>query len=228
VSFVVVVASVVAVCALALTMMWRLSQRRVRAAEESARVANERRDRFFLSAAAELEAPLAAGRVDEARRLLQELAHPVLKADAFSSVQLDQLLREIVEAPPFSDHGPAVILRAQPVHVRADRARLANGLRLLLWTLRREADPESPLVLTVRTLDPEHALIEMETSGTAMTVVALERSAGVMAGVTEPAGPPGATLAMRVAAEVARVHGGRLSARAVAGQGERFVLELPA
>ena len=40
-------------------------------------------------------------------------------------------------------------------------------------------------------------------------------------------GTPGTTLALQVASQVARAHGGRLSASARVGQGERFVVELP-
>ena len=46
-------------------------------------------------------------------------------------------------------------------------------------------------------------------------------------GLVTPTAAPGTTLALRVAAQVARIHGGRLNAGARGGDGERFVLELP-
>jgi signal transduction histidine kinase len=214
---------------LVVLLVWRRAQRRVRAAEQAERSALERRDRFLATAAAELEAPLAAGRVDEARQILSELARPQsgVAREVLAPVDVGELVREIVEAPPFSDEGPPVILRAGAVQVRADRGRLANGLKVLLWTLRREAERAAPMVITVSAPGGEHGLIEIEAEGTAGAVEALERLGGVMEGVAEPVGKPGLTLALRVGAEVARANGGRLSARALAGQGERYVLELP-
>jgi hypothetical protein len=216
-------------CLLLLLLFWRRAQRRVRAAEQAERTAVERRDRFLATAAAELEAPLAAGRIDEARQILSELARcgAEVPREERAPVDVAELLREIVEAPPFSDQGPTVILRAVAVEAQADRGRLANGLRVLLWTLRREADSSAPMVITVGAPEGEHALVEIEAQGTASAVEALEKSGGVMEGITSPTATPGMTLAMRVGAEVARANGGRLSARALAGHGERYVLELP-
>jgi signal transduction histidine kinase len=202
-------------------------QRKLRAAEQAERLATERRDRFLGQVAAELDAPLAAGRVDEARRILSELARPqaAVAPEPREAVDVGEVVREIVEAPPFTDRGPSVILRAAKVLVQAERGRLANALKVLLWTLRREADDASPMVITVSGGD--RALLEIDAKGTREAVEALGRAEGMMAGVNEAARSPGATLAMRVGAEVARAHGGRLSARATAGQGERYVLELP-
>jgi hypothetical protein len=214
-------------CALVVLLVWRRAQRRVRAARQAERSAEERRDRFLKVAAAELEAPLAAGRIDEARQILSELARSGAAPAPLSSVDLSELVRAIVEAPPFSDQGPPVILRAGPVHVRAEPGRLANGLKVLLWTLRREADAGAPMVITVGAPDGEWALIEIEAQGTAAAVEALERAPGALAGVAEPLCKPGLTLALRVGAEVARANHGRLSARALVGHGERYVVELP-
>ena len=212
------------VCALLVLLIWQRGRRLVRVAQQAERSAEERRDRFLKVAAAELDVPLAAGRVAEARQILSELSQSGVPRAQLATVDLGALVREIVEAPPFSDHGPPVILRASPVTVQADRGRLANGLKVLLWTLRREADEASPMVITVS--GPDRALIEIEAHGTAAAVEALERSAAVMAGVIEPS-RAGLTLALRVGVEVARAHHGRLAARSLAGRGERYVLELP-
>src|SRR5947207_2358361 len=104
-------------CVLALLLVWRWGQRRLRAAEQAERSANERRDRFVASVAAELDAPLAAGRVDEARRILAELAHTRALQPPSEAVDIGELVREILAAPPFSDRAPAVTLRAAPVKV---------------------------------------------------------------------------------------------------------------
>jgi hypothetical protein len=211
-------------CALLLLLMWRRGRRLVRAAQQAERSAEERRDRFLKVAAEELDVPLEAGRVEEARQILSGLSQSGVARAKLEAVDLGGLVREIVEAPPFSDQGPPVILRAAPVMVQADRGRLANGLKVLLWTLRREADPASPMVITVSA--PDRALIEIEARGTAAAAQALERSEGVMAGMVEPL-RAGLTLALRVGTEVARAHHGRLAARSLAGHGERYVLELP-
>jgi hypothetical protein len=213
-------------CVLVVLLVWRRARHKVRLAQQAERAAEERRDRFLRVAAEELEAPLAAGRLDEARQIVAALVHAGLPATQLSAVDLGELVREIVESPPFSDQGPPVILRAAPVEVQADRGRLVNGLKVLLWTLRRQADTASPLVITVSA--PDHqALIEIEASGTSPAVEALERAPGVLQGMVEPSVEPGLTLALRVGAEVARANHGRLSARSLAGHGERYVLELP-
>jgi signal transduction histidine kinase len=226
----------------ALGMRMRLG--RARAAE---RLAVERRDRFLAVAASELDAPLAALRaampteppvtrerlaalarqVDELRAVVAELARPGRPRTApLEPVDLGELVREIVEAPPFADRGPPVILRAAPVRVAADRGRLQGALRVLLWVVRRASDLHAPLYVTVAS-DEEHALVELDARGAAAAVEGLERLPAVGYGLAEPVGAPGDSLALRVAAQVAEIHGGQLHAAQRAGEGERFVLALP-
>lgn len=220
---------------------------RARAAE---RLAVERRDRFFAVAAQELDAPLVAlrGRVatldawsatperiaaltreiDELRELVSELGRvpaPVEDADRVE-IDLADLVREIVAQPPFADRGPTVIVRASPTRVWADRARLGTGLRVLLWVVRRDVGESQSLAVTV-SADEESAFVEIDTGGSGEIADALERLPAVAYGLASPSGAPGTTLALQVASQVARAHGGRLSASAHVGQGERFILELP-
>ena len=109
----------------------------------------------------------------------------------------------------------------------ADRARLATGLRVLLWVVRRDVGPQESLVVTVSS-DEEAAYVEIDSGGAGEIAGGARAAAG--GGVRRwptPSGAPGTTLALQVASQVARAHGGRLSASARVGQGERFVVELP-
>jgi signal transduction histidine kinase len=228
-----------------LVMRSRLS--RARAAEQEA---VERRDRFMQVAAGELAAPLEALRanvlaldgwnatpervaslvreVDQLREAVAELARlpAPLPDTARTEIDLAELVRDIVGQTPFSDRGPSVIVRAAPALVWADRGRLGTGLRLLLWAVRRDVAMGDSMVVTVSS-DAEAGWIEVDSGGSGDVAEALERLPAVAYGVATAEGPPGTTLALQVASQVARVHGGRLSGSARIGQGERFVLELP-
>jgi signal transduction histidine kinase len=234
------------VMALAALLLWRRARVRRALAERAERLALERRDRFLATAARELEAPLAALRtqadparatpermgalargLDELRGLVAELGRlPAHARAVLDDVDLAELVRDVLGAPPFVDRGPSVVLRASETRVRGDRARLASGLRVLLWVMRRQLGPEAPMVVTVSG-DEESAFVEIDTRGGEELVDAFERLPGVIAGLDEPSAPTGALLALRVAQTMARAHGGRLSAGARVGQGQRWVVELP-
>ena len=223
---------------------------RIARLQASERLAVERRDRFFAVAAQELDAPLVTLRghaatldawsatpervaaltreIDRLRELVSELGRVPAPIEDSERVEMDlaELVREIIGEPPFSDRGPSVILRAAPTRVWADRARLATGLRVLLWVVRRDVGAQDSLVVTVSS-DDEAAYVEIDSGGTGEIAEALERLPAVAYGLTSPGGAPGTTLALQVANQVARAHGGRLSASARVGQGERFVVELP-
>jgi signal transduction histidine kinase len=216
----------------------------------SERSAVERRDRFYAVAAQELDAPLVTLRgrlaamdawsatpervavlvreVDQLREVISELGRVPAPIEETERVEMDlaELVREIIGQPPFSDRGPSVILRAAPTRVWADRARLATGLRVLLWVVRRDVGPQESMVVTVSE-DEEAAYVEIDSGGAGELAEALERLPAVAYGLATPGGEPGTTLALQVASQVARAHGGRLSASARVGQGERFVVELP-
>jgi signal transduction histidine kinase len=226
--------------AVIVSLLWWRERGRLRAAQQAERLAGERRDRFLATVAGELEAPLLAlreslpaaaqARVDELRALVAELgqAPERVAPAALDEVDLAELVREIVEAPPFTDRGPPVILRAGAARIEADRARLANGLRVLLWVVRREVDERTPLTVTVTVSEPDdQVLLELDARGSGAAVDALARLPAVGYGLQGPSGRPGTTLALRVAAQVARAHGGRLNAALRGSAGERFVLALP-
>src|SRR6187402_157750 len=81
-------------------------------------------------------------------RWAQRRVRSARQAERAAEERRDRFLRVAaaeLEAPPFTDQGPPVILRASPVLVRAERGRLANGLKVLLWTLRRESDASAAL-----------------------------------------------------------------------------------
>lgn len=231
-------------------LVYLVMHARVQRLRASERLAVERRDRFFAVAAQELEAPIVTVRghvatldawsatpervaeltreIDRLRELVCELGRVPAPIEEHERVELDlaELVREIVGQPPFSDRGPSVILRAAPTRVWADRARLATGLRVLLWVVRRDVAAQDSLVVTV-SADDEAAYVEVDSGGAGEIADALERLPAVAYGVASPAGAPGTTLALQVASQVARAHGGRLSASAHVAHGERFVLELP-
>jgi signal transduction histidine kinase len=75
--------------------------------------------------------------------------------------------------------------------------------------------------------DDDAAYVEIDSGGSGQIAEALDRLPAVAYGVAEPAGEPGTTLALQVASQVARAHGGRVSASARVGHGERLVVELP-
>lgn len=231
-------------------LAWRLRQRAL-LAEAGERLAVERRDRFLSEAAAALQEPLDAfGRslralgpsppasqvdalledVAELRTLVATAARlpPGAKLEAREDVDLAELVRGVLDELPFADIGPAVIVRAQSALVRADRSRLENGLRILLWVLRRHA---RELVVTVSS-DRSHALLELAVRTDAMepareVVEAFEAAPGVAYGIARAPRPAQTTLALRVAEQVARLHGGRLYAGTRAPGIIRFSLELP-
>ncbi len=233
-----------------LALVYLAMRGRVVRARASERLAVERRDRFFAVAAQELDAPLVTLRgrvasldawsattervatltreVDQLRELVSELGRVPAPIEEHERVEMDlaELVREIVGQPPFSDRGPSVILRAAPTRVWADRARLAMGLRVLLWVVRRDVGAQDSMVVTV-SADEEAAYVEIDSGGAGETADALERLPAVAYGLVEAGGESGTTLALQVASQVARAHGGRLSASARVGQGERFVVELP-
>jgi len=233
-----------------LLLVFVVMRARVDRLRASERLAVERRDRFFAVAAQELDAPLVTLRghvatldawsttpervaaltreIDQLREVVSELGRVPAPIDENERVEMDlaELVREIIGQPPFSDRGPSVILRAAPTRVWADRARLATGLRVLLWVVRRDIGAQDSLVVTVSS-DEESAFVEIDSGGAGEVAEALERLPAVAFGVATPSGVPGTTLALQVATQVARAHGGRLSASARVGQGERFVVELP-
>jgi two-component system osmolarity sensor histidine kinase EnvZ len=243
----VIVVVVFAVVSGLLLLAWRL-RGQLRRADQLRLRAAERRDRFLAEAAGELQAPLdslraeVAGlsarnvtgaqlaeltaRIDELRSLIGELARlPTRPAESpRDEVDLAELIREVVGTTPFPESGPSVILRAHPATVMGERARLLNGLRILLWVLRRDA---SELVITVER-DHDRARVEIDTRGARAAMQTLEQLPAIDYGLRGSTAPPGTTLALRVADEVARAHGGRVRASSRAAAGERFVLELPA
>ncbi len=231
-------------------VVYVVMRRRVQRAQATERLAVERRDRFFAVAAQELDAPLVTVRshiatldtwtatperisaltheIDQLRALVSELGRvpaPVSDAER-SEVDLAELVREIIGQPPFTDRGPSVIVRAAPTRVFADRARLATGVRVLLWVVRRDVGAQDSLVVIVSS-DEEAAYVEIDTGGAGDIADALEQLPAVTYGLASPGAAPGTTLALQVASEVARAHGGRLSASARVGHGERFVVEQP-
>jgi signal transduction histidine kinase len=244
-------ASVALGCAIAAVVF--VAWRRARRAEALARRAEERRRRFFATAARDLEAPLGdlrgelvrardlGGGLDEPLRHLEDLRNLIRELGRLSDghpaqapaivqpeeIELSALVGEILDEAPFRDRGPSVILRSTAVRLRGDRARLHTGLRMLLWAARRDVAPDQALTVTL-SAEPGTALLEIESPGTGIVAAELAQLPARDYGLVDAPDPSGTSLALRVAEEVARVHGGRLAASGRIGPGERFVLELPA
>jgi signal transduction histidine kinase len=230
------------------------SYRRAHRAEALALRSEERRHRFFATAARDLEAPLLELRrdlvrardlgggldeplrhLDDLRGVLRELGRLRDQGDGRAATtiaepedfELSALVGEILDEAPFRDRGPSVVLHSAKVRLKGDRARLHTGLRMLLWAARRDVAPDQALTVTLSAL-PGSALLEIESPGTGAVAAELAQLPARDYGLVDTADPTGASLALRVAEEVARVHGGRLAASGRIGPGERFVLELPA
>jgi signal transduction histidine kinase len=99
-------------------------------------------------------------------------------------------------------------------------------VRVLSWVVRRDVPEGASLVMTT-SADEDTAYLEIDSGGVGEVAESLERLPAVLYGLVTPSGAAGTSLALHVAEQVARAHGGRLSASARVGQGERFVLELP-
>jgi len=229
------------VAAVALAAYAALLRARLARAEAAERRAVERRDRFLVEAARQLETPLdrlrgellagpfnaaraqtLAASLDELRAAVDVLARlPPQTRPKLEELDLGELVREVLAQPPFGEGGPAVMLRAQPARVLGDRTRLFNGLRVLFWVVRRQA---RELVVTVSG-EGGRARVEIDTDGARPLIDALAELPAVGYGLRASAASPDAALALKVAGEVARAHGGRVAA-APRGAGERLLLEL--
>ena len=225
---------------LALAADRRRIVRRLHRAARAESEADARRARYLREAARELRAPVdelithlttpparaAAARV---AAVVDALDPPAMASHRPRLEPVDvaalvgQLLEE--EAVTESEEGstPSVVLRARPTFALADRRRLTGGLRVLLWALRRGA---ATVAIDVEARDGDVAIVASTRGGRAV-LDALERLPAFEAGLGAAPSPAGTSLALAVAAEVARVHGGALRGVAHGDGSERFVLLLP-
>jgi hypothetical protein len=212
------------------------------ASQKSERLALERRDRFLYEVASEIERPLAR-LYDEAQRRfgedefnrslfelmssIRELAHLPKEADTVVREQVDlaQLVRRILNEPPFSDEGPSVLLRATPTEVLGDAERLDTGLRLFLWSCRRDALAGVPMSIVVST-DESSACVEVSAAGGSTSRELLSTLPAIDYGLTVKV-PRDSALSLRVALAVARAHGGSVRGTMRVGGGQRLILSLP-
>jgi signal transduction histidine kinase len=212
------------------------------AARTSERLAIERRDRFLYEMASELEQPLGRLYEEVQRRFgdgdlsrtvfelmssVRELAQLPKTANATSRepVDLAQLVRKILDEPPFSDEGPSVLLRAAPAEVLGDAERLDTGLRLLLWSCRRDAPEGVPMSIVVST-DGDTALVEVSAAGGSNAREVLAALPVIDYGLSVNV-PRDSALSLRVAVAVARAHGGSVRGAVRTGGGQRLLLSLP-
>lgn len=214
--------------------------RRLHRAARAESEADARRARYLREAARELRAP-----VDE---VLAHLVSPPARAAAarlaavvdaldppataharprLEPVDVAALIGSILEEEEAGTEGeegrPSVVLRARPTFALADRARLAGGLRVLLWALRRGA---ASVAIDIEAREGDVAIVAATRGGRAV-LDALERLPAFEAGLGAAPAPAGTSLALAVAAEIARVHGGALRGVARGDGSERFVLLLP-
>lgn len=212
------------------------------ASRTSERLALERRDRFLYEVAGELERPLARLYEEVQRRFgegeltrnlyelmssIREMAQLPKTAGAMIREQVDlaQLVRKILDEPPFSDEGPSVLLRAAPTEVLGDAQRLDTGLRLLLWSCRRDAPEGVPMSIVVST-EGDSALVEVSAAGGSTAREVLSALPVIDYGLSVSV-PRDSALSLRVAVAIARAHGGSVRGAAREGGGQRLLLSLP-
>jgi hypothetical protein len=196
--------------------------RRLRRAAHAEAEADARRARYLREAARELRAPIdellvqattpgaraATARVAAIIDALDPPA-PARERPRLESIDVAALVGSLLEeeaATEIEGGGPSVVLRARPTYALADRPRLTGGLRVLLWALRRGA---ATVTLEIESRDGDATIVASTRGGRAL-LDALERLPAFEAGLGAAPAPAGTSLALSVAQEVARVHGGAL------------------
>ena len=159
---------------------------------------------------------LLLARLDEGRPLEQR------------QVQLDELLRQAVDAAHVVDPERPVALELEPALVTGDPARLRQVADNLLANVRSHTPEGTPVRVSLHRRDGR-AVITVEDSGPGLTeeqaARAFERFWRSDASRARASG--GVGLGLSIVAAVAEAHGGSAAARSAPGSGATFVVELP-
>lgn len=160
---------------------------------------------------------LLLARLDEGRPLERE------------RVQLDELVHDAVDAARALDPGRRLELASVPVAVLGDRDRLRQIVDNLLSNVRSHTPAGAPASVRVMR-ERDRAVIEVEDNGPGLTPEELDRifERFYRADASRSRASGGVGLGLSIVAAVARLHGGRASARSGGrGRGAIFRIELP-
>ncbi len=143
-------------------------------------------------------------------------------------VELDQVVREAVEAARTVEPERPIELELEPTVVLGDRDRLRQILDNLLGNVRSHTPPASAARVAVSRRDG-NAVIEVEDSGPGMRPEEAEQvfERFYRADPTRSRERGGVGLGLSIVAAVAGAHKGTVSARSAPGQGSVFRVTLP-
>jgi two-component system, OmpR family, sensor kinase len=159
---------------------------------------------------------LLLARLDEGRPLRHE------------PVQLDEVVREAVDAAHAVDPDRPLTLEAEPVFVLGDHGRLRQIVDNLLGNVRSHTPGDTPVRVTIAR-DDGSAVIEVSDDGPGMSEEELERvfERFYRADPSRSRSSGGIGLGLSIVAAVAEAHGGRADAESEPGRGTTFRIVLP-
>jgi two-component system OmpR family sensor kinase len=143
-------------------------------------------------------------------------------------VQLDELVREAVDAAHALDPERPLTVDVEPAVVTGDRDRLRQVVDNLLSNVRAHTPPNTPASVRVD-CDGDVAIVEVADEGPGLEQEQIEhvfeRFYRTDASRTRASG--GVGLGLSIVAAVVEAHGGRVTADSEPGHGVRFRIELP-
>jgi two-component system, OmpR family, sensor kinase len=159
---------------------------------------------------------LLLARLDEGRPLRHE------------PVELDEVVREAVDAAQAVDPSGSIALETERVSVVGDHDRLRQIVDNLLANIRAHTPTDTPVRVSVAR-DDSSAVIEVSDEGTGMSDEELERvfERFYRADPSRSRTSGGIGLGLSIVAAVAEAHGGLVDARSEPGGGATFRIVLP-
>ena len=184
--------------------------------------------------------PLLGGLLEDATRL-SELVDAILalsrtaaglRAAQRADVELGELLESVVGffEPLAREKGIALGLRGGPggdrTHVSGDASWLRQLFVNLVENAIRFTDSGGRIELALRREDGD-AVVEVRDSGRGIPPAELERVFERFYRLARPGDEPGVGLGLPLAQEIARIHGGDVTAASISGLGSTFCVRLP-
>jgi two-component system OmpR family sensor kinase len=159
---------------------------------------------------------LLLARLDEGRPLRHE------------PVELDEVVREAVDAAQAVDPSGSIALETERVSVVGDHDRLRQIVDNLLANIRAHTPTDTPVRVSVAR-DDSSAVIEVSDEGPGMSDEELERvfERFYRADLSRSRASGGIGLGLSIVAAVAEAHGGRADAHSEPGGGATFRIVLP-
>ena len=143
-------------------------------------------------------------------------------------IELDDLVREAVDAAHILDPERPVALELEPARVLGDRVRLRQIVDNLFANVRAHTPARSPVAVSLRSRNG-NALLSVADSGPGLNDEQLAQvfERFYRADPSRARGSGGVGLGLSIVAAVARAHGGDVSVQSANGSGAIFVIELP-